>query len=130
MGVLEGCGFSELPVPPIYFRYIDVIFVQVNAEEDLQNLRDAFISNFSPNFTCERKNEVKLPFLNSEVKQDIGGFHTQVYVKKNNLGQCLNGESEYPQKYKDNVIGTFVRRILTQCSSWLSPKYAHLIRSI
>ena len=56
-------------------------------------------------------------FLVTEVKQE-NGFHTQVYVKPTNLGQCLNGKSECPQKYKDNVVSTFIRRALTHSSSW------------
>ena len=103
---------------PIYCRYIDDTFVQVDATEDLQTLRDAFIANSSLNFTCERSSEGKLPSLDIEVKQDNGGFHTQVYVKPTYLGQCLNGDSECPQKYMDSVVGTFVRKDLIHCSSW------------
>ena len=111
--------FSELPVPPIYYRYIGDTFVQMDAEKDLQTLRNAFIANSSLNFTYESSDEGNsLSLLDIEVKQKNGGFQTEVYVKPTNLGQFLNDESECPQKYKDSVVGTFIRMALTCCSSW------------
>ena len=73
LGVMEECVFFELPVPLIYCRYIDDTFVQVDAEEDLQTLRDAFVANSSLNYIYE-----KLAFLDIEFKQENSGFHTQV----------------------------------------------------
>ena len=44
MGVVEERVFSELPVHPTYCQYIDDNFVQVDAEEDLQTLRDTSVA--------------------------------------------------------------------------------------
>ena len=84
----------------------------------MKTLREAFVANSSLNFTCKRSIEGKLLFLDIQVKQENGGFHTQVYVKPAKLGQCPNGDSECTQKYEDSVIDTFVRRALTNCTSW------------
>ena len=43
---------------------------------------------------------------------------TSVYRKPTNIGLCLNGQSECPDRYKISVISTYVRRALTHCSTW------------
>ena len=62
IGLVEERVFSELPVPPIYCRYIDDTIVEVDAE-DPQTLRDVFIANSSLHFTCEQSNKGKLSSL-------------------------------------------------------------------
>merc|ERR1712121_271651 len=37
-----------------------------------------------------------------------------------NNGQCLNGRSECPQKYKDSTWAAYIRRAITHCSDWKS----------
>ena len=44
----------------------------------------------------------------------------QVYAKPTNLRQCPNGDSEWPQKYKDSVVNTFIRRGISHSSTWAS----------
>ena len=45
-------------------------------------------------------------------------FSLEVYTKPTNLGLCLNGDSECPERYKDSVVSSYMRRALTHCSSW------------
>ena len=70
------------------------------------------------NFTCKRSDGGELPFLDIKVQQNSGHFKTQLFAKPVNLGQCLNGNSEWPDKYKNSVVSTFVKRALTHYSSW------------
>ena len=52
------------------------------------------------------------------MQQNSNNFKIQVFVKPTNLEQCLNGSGECPNKYQNSVGSTFVRRVLTHCSSW------------
>ncbi|KAG0719430.1 hypothetical protein GWK47_050488 [Chionoecetes opilio] len=52
------------------------------------------------------------------VTQKEESFITNVYVKPTNTGHCHNGESECPQRYKDSIIGDYIRIALTHCSTW------------
>ena len=45
-------------------------------------------------------------------------FNTEVYTKPTNNGQCLNGRSECPQKYKDSIITAYIRKAITHCRDW------------
>ena len=47
-------------------------------------------------------------------------FITGVYRKPTNMGLCLNGVSECPQRYRRTAIASYIRRALTHCSSWKS----------
>ncbi|KAG0724692.1 hypothetical protein GWK47_040069 [Chionoecetes opilio] len=58
------------------------------------------------------------PFLDVLVKQPEESFNTNVYVKPTNPGLCLNGESDFPHRYKASTIGAYIRRALTHCSTW------------
>ncbi len=59
-----------------------------------------------------------MPFLDVLVTQTEENFSTTVYIKPTNPGQCLNGRSECPQRYKDSTIAAYIRRVITQCSEW------------
>ena len=52
------------------------------------------------------------------VHRHNASFSTSVYVKSTNLGFCLNGNSDCPEKYKRSVINAFVKRALTHSSTW------------
>ena len=69
-------------------------------------------------FTVERSKNGTMPFLDVLVEQQEPSFGTTVYVKDSDLGHCLNGVSECPQRYKDSTIGAYIRRALTHCSNW------------
>ena len=68
----------------------------------------------------ELLNEDSLPFLDVLVKKEENRYMTSVYTKSTNLGLCMNGKSECPDRYKKSVISAYVRRAVTHCSSWTS----------
>lgn len=59
-----------------------------------------------------------MPFLDVLVKQNEDRFTTQVYIKPTNSGNCLNGKSECPKRYKDSTIAAYIRRAISHCSTW------------
>ncbi|XP_076059521.1 uncharacterized protein LOC143036158 [Oratosquilla oratoria] len=104
--------------PSIYTRYIDDIFISADTEDSLSQITEMFKENSSPNYTHEIEIERKLPFLDTVVHRGTDSFSTEVYVKPTNLGFCLNGASECPERYRRSVINSFVKRALTHCSTW------------
>ena len=120
MGVVEQRVFNRIPRPNLYVRYVDDTFVSVTDEQELERLRNAFEEESVLHFTCERSEDGTIPFLDVRVSQTPGGFLTEVYRKPTDLGLCLNGDSECPEKYKTSVISAYVGRALSHCSSWES----------
>ena len=104
--------------PHIYGRYIDDIFVNVKDERELSKLRDAFQRNSCLRFTTEINDNGSLPFLDVMVTAAQEKFKTTVFTKKTNTGMCLNAISETPQRYLRSVIGAYINRAFTHCSSW------------
>ena len=117
MGIVEERVFSLLPAPLSYGRYVDDTFVKVSDDNEIDNLIQKFEENSVLRFTCERSIDGKLPFLDVLVTQTNTGIHTEVYVKETNLGLCLNGRSECPDRYKRSAITAYVQRALSHCSS-------------
>ena len=120
MGVVEERVFQNHPKPKIYCRYVDDTFIKTSSLEDVELLRRKFEEHSALRFTCEQSNQGTLPFLDISVHQDPENntFHTEVFRKGTNLGLCLNGESECPERYKTSTISAYVRRALTHCSTW------------
>ena len=120
MGELEERIFSNNPgiKPPTYLRYIDDIFLNLSDQAQLTTLLTTFRENSVLNFTHELENNKKLPFLDALVDSTNDVFTTQVYVKSTNLGLCLSGRSECPERYKSSVIRALVNRAYSHCSTW------------
>ena len=106
--------------PEIYCRYIDDIFVVVQNEQQLKDLKNIFERLSCLKFTYELPNKDSLPFLDVLVKKETNKYITSVYTKSTNLGFCMNGKSECPERYRKSVINAYVRRAMTHCSSWMS----------
>ena len=68
--------------------------------------------------TYEKSSHDTLPFLDVTVQISDGRYITDVYRKTSNAGLTMNGRSECPERYKQNVIRAFVRRALRVCSSY------------
>ena len=120
MGSVEERVFTTITPPPTYCRYVDDTFVAVNKEEDISHLIEKFKENSVLQFTSERPVEGKLPFLDILVNKENDSFATSVYRKPTDAGLCLNGDSECPDRYKNSVIDTYIRRALSHCSTWKS----------
>ena len=121
MGVIEERVFSNQPKPDIYCRYVDDTFVKTDSPEKVEELRRCFEESSALRFTSESSDNGHLPFLDVKVSQGSDNkFSTEVYRKSTNLGLCLNGESECPERYKKSAISAYTRRALTHCSTWPS----------
>ena len=89
-----------------YARYIDDIFVQVNNHQQLIDLQNSVLK-----FTHELNIDNKLPFLDLLIDNNNENFNTKVYHKPTNSGQCLNGNSQCPEKYMNSYIVTYTEPI-------------------
>ena len=119
MGEVEQRVFSNKEnVPSIYARYVDDIFVQVDSEEQLVELKQLFQNNSILNFTYEMNVNSKLPFLDVLVDTSDKKFHTTVYRKPTDAGNCLNAKSECVDKYKNSVIASYLNRAYKVTESW------------
>ena len=119
MGHLEDNIFSDpTKQPNIYARFIDDIFVQVKDSQQLANLQNTFQQNSVLKFTYELNVNNKLPFLDLLIDNSQNTFKTEVYHKPTNTGQCLNGNSQCPQKYLNSVIHSYIHRAYKASSTW------------
>ena len=116
MGCVEEEVFTKIEKPKIYCRYIDDIFTMTTNDEEAERLRTCLQETSGLNFTIEKSINGQLPFLDVLVKMGSENFNTEVYTKPTNNGQCLNGRSECPQKYKDSTVTAYIRRAITHCS--------------
>jgi hypothetical protein len=118
MANVEKQALQEISLKPnIYARYVDDIFVVVRDEEHIKQLQEKLQNNSVLRFTYELGNKT-LPFLDVKIENMDDQYHTTVYVKNTNTGECLNYQSECPDKYKIGVINTFLRRAYSICNNW------------
>ena len=121
MGYLEEITFSNSNNKlPIYARYVDDIFIKYHSEEDLQKLKTNLEEKSVLKFTVEKSIDNKLPFLDVMISKKENTFHTEVFHKKTDKGQCLNSNSECPDKYKDSVIKNYIKRAFKLSTTWES----------
>ena len=121
MGVVEERVFSQHPEPQIYCRYVDDTFIKTDNPAAVEELRQKFEECSSLRFTSENSDNGSLPFLDVLLSQHPGeNFSTKVYRKPTNMGLCLNGKSECPERYCNSTIDSYIRRALTHCSTWIS----------
>ena len=86
--------------------------------EQLEEIRMKLEEVSGLKFTSEPAVDNKLPFLDIMVENRQGCFVTDVYRKPTSSGSCMNAASECPDRYKEGVIRTYVRRAVRTCSSW------------
>ena len=102
--------------PNIYCRYVDDIYTDANFEL-LLKLKKTMEDHSVVKFTYELSQNNTLPFLDILTHYDTDRFASSVYVKPTDAGICLNGNSECPDRYKEAVIISYVKRAWTTCSS-------------
>ncbi|XP_076065267.1 uncharacterized protein LOC143039280 [Oratosquilla oratoria] len=117
MGTVEEQVFGYIQRPSTYCRYIDDTFICENSESELQVLRQTFEEKSGLHFTMKKSTDGALPFLDVLLKVE-DTISTSVYVKSTNVGHCLKGQSEWPDRFKETTIAAFVRRALSHCSEW------------
>ena len=132
MGSPLGCLFANMYMcrlenrvlgtlrPAIYCRYVDDIFVEVDDEAQLYALKTTMERESCLRFTTEVSVENRISFLDIDISQEDGTLKTKVYRKPTNIGNCMNGKSECPARYKTSVIRSFIRRAFKYCSDWKS----------
>jgi len=103
--------------PNIYCRYVDDIYTDANQGLRLK-IKASMEENSVLKFTCEESQNNQLPFLDVLKIYDTSRFSTSVYVKPTDTGICLNGKSECPEKYKEAVVMSYVKRAWTTCSTY------------
>lgn len=102
--------------PNIYCRFVDDIYTDANFEL-LLKLKKTMEDLSVVKFTYELSQNNVLPFLDILTHYDTDRFASSVYIKPTDAGICLNGNSECPDRYKEAVIISYVKRAWTTCSS-------------
>ena len=119
MAYLENSVFSNPNNrPSIYARYVDDIFIQIQSLEQLDSIKSLFEDQSVLKFTYETSNENKIPFLDTLIDTSRNTFHTKVYHKTTDLGQCLNANSQCSDKYKNSVISNYLHRAFKISQNW------------
>ena len=117
MAELETKVFAESSKPNIYARYVDDIFCSCT-EEELKRIKEIFEEKSVLKFTYEAPQNNKLPFLDILVDSSDGEYSTSIYIKSTDAGRCLNYHSECPDRYKNSVIQTYIRRAWLTAKTW------------
>ena len=118
MGNLEDNIFQNFNKPNIYARYIDDIFLEIQNEQQLLDLKQTFENISVLKFTYELHTQNKLPFLDVLVTTNATNFTTTIHRKPTDQGLCLNANSECPEKYKLSVISNYLNRAYKVTQTW------------
>ena len=119
MGHLESNVLQNVDIrPTVYARYVDDIFVVVRDEDHLKSLKEAMENNSELRFTYELSVNDKIPFLDINIDANTDRYITTVYSKPTDVGRCLNAASECPERYKNSVIKSYLRRAYKISSTW------------
>ena len=119
MAYLENRIFStHNSKPHLYARYMDDIFIQTENIDELLKIKQLFEQNSVLKFTHELSNNSKLAFLDTLIDISNNSFHTSVYHKPTDGGQCLNADSECTDRYKISVIRNFLNRAYKISQTW------------
>ena len=102
--------------PNIYCRFVDDIYTDAKLELLLE-IKKSMEEHSVLKFTYELSKDNKLPFLDILTHYDTDRFASSVYIKPTDAGICLNGNSECPDRYKEAVIISYVKRAWTTCST-------------
>ena len=117
---LENKIFEENPnlLPSMYARYVDDIFMVVQSSEQVDAIKSKFEELSVLKFKCEHEKARSLVFLDTVVTRFQTDFHTAVYTKDTNAGDCINYKSACPERYKVAVIKTLHHRGYHVSSDW------------
>ena len=104
-GNLEENVFNNhFQKPHIYTRYVDEIFLQIDTEQQIIQLKEIFEQHSVLRFTHEMNIDNKLPFLDVMIDSNETQFKTTIYRRPTSIVTCGNGDSEYAEKFKISVI--------------------------
>jgi len=109
---------QDLDTPSLYCRYVDDILVDVKDDVLLSDLKTRLEQVSGLSFTLEKGIGDRINFLDVSIDGSTGSFATDVYRKPTDMGNCMNGKSQCPDRYKDSVIKAYVNRAIKHCSTW------------
>ena len=91
--------------PSMWLRYIDDTFILWPHQEDVQILLD-HVNSIQPSiqFSMEKKQDNKLPFLDVLVTRTEQGFRSSVYCKSTFSRRYLNLNSHHPYTVKKGIV--------------------------
>ena len=98
--------------PSMWLRYVDDTFILWPHQEDVQILLDHVNSIWpSIQFTMEKEQDNKLPFLDVLVTRTEQGFRSSVYRKPTFTVQYLNFNSHHPYTVKKRIVRCLKHRV-------------------
>ena len=105
--------------PYMYYRYVDDILLDIKDDTALNDLKTRLEDYSGLTFTIERSVDNRISYLDVDIDaSDDTKFVTKVHRKPTDVGKCLHGDSQCPDRYKISVIRSYVYRALKHCSSW------------
>ena len=118
--ILQYQSFEEMALgstslkPSMWLRYVDDTFILWPHQEDVQILLD-HVNSIRPSiqFTMEKEQDNKLPFLDVLVTRTEQGFRSSVYRKPTFTGQYLNFNSHHPYTVKKGIVRCLQHRAKT-----------------
>ena len=118
VGYHEKQIFSEEAdyLPKIYKRYVDDTFSLFDNEESSEKFLNRLNQIPSLEFTIEKEENGKLPFLDVLIEKSNNDFITSVFRKPSFAATYQKWSSFVPLSRKLNVIGTLTHRALCICS--------------
>ena len=102
--------------PKIYCRFVDDIYTDAKLELLLE-IKKSMEEHSVLKLTYELSKNNQLPFLDILTLYNTDKFASSVYIKPTDAGICLNGNSECPDRYKEAVIISYVKRAWSTCST-------------
>ena len=100
--------------PSMWLRYVDNTFILWPHQEDFQTLLDPMnLIRPSIQFTMEKEQANKLPFLDVLITYTEQEFRSPVYRKTTFTGQYLNFNSHHPYNVKKGIVRCLQRRTKT-----------------
>ena len=107
------------PKPSLYYRYVDDIFMMMNATKREISLFIKFMNKLEPSikFNLEMQIDNKLNFLDVMIERVNLDLITYVYRKPTDTGLYLKWTSNQPRIYKISLIKCLCNRAKRICST-------------
>lgn len=109
-----------LPVPSLWIRYVDDVFMIFKHDRNSLTELVAFLNDLRPaiKFTTEVEENGCLPFLDMSIqKTEDGGLRFKVYRKSTHTGRYLSRDSCHPRHVFGGLVNGLKLRAENICSS-------------
>ena len=122
-----GCNSAQPDLPPVneskakvFGRYVDDILRSAKINEIEQILTNSNSLHKNLEFTIEKLDNNRMPFLDMMVHLEDGKIQTSWYQKPTDTGLVLHYRALAPTTYKRNITEGTIHRILNATTSWMS----------